>query len=366
LAKSSKLLLLFTLILSQAFALEGVVVVLEAPLFHEPNDNSRVIQWLRKGQTIYLHPSVGKREDYEDLKPTPDEEMNYFEASSDEYRNLYYDKFIEENLYIHKVGSPFVKTLDKQGRDAYIKREHINIYFQDEREFSETTPNPDPTDYRILEPLDENYPFKNESKGYRGFFTFGLGTQTKQSYPYAENVTNQGSTIRRELNFLYSKRTSFDKEDRYYFGTFVSINSFQNEYTLQTRNAKEQWLKVGVGPAVTYDFWRKGNIAFVGLFSFVINILNTNQISQTDPVTGDSEKRTFQKITFSPKAMGYVRFKNWLNDLDLISGFSLATELPHRLKASDSAENPTWWGKNDYGVNTSFDMSAFVGLQLSL
>ena len=45
-------------------AAEGVIKVLEAPLYKDENLNSIVVQYLRKGDKIYLYDGAVKNEDY--------------------------------------------------------------------------------------------------------------------------------------------------------------------------------------------------------------------------------------------------------------------------------------------------------------
>mgnify|MGYP006969351704 CR=1 FL=1 len=350
------------------FAIEGVVTVLEAPLFQTPSITSKVIQHLRKGDVVYLHPSTGAPEEYEDLKLTDEEELHYFNASEESYREEFNDEFIEKNLYKHQEGSEFLKTIDKLGRDAYVLREHIYIYYQDEREFSQITPKPDPTDYRLYEPIPENYPFIKEQEGFRGLITLGIGTQATESYPYTEPITNTGTIARKEVNIIWSRRTRFDQDNRYYWGALFSINAFEGKYNLETRLAREQWLKIGIGPVLTYDFWKKDRISFVGLTSFVGNLVNTNSISQEEPA-GASEKRVYKRFSFIPKAATYIRLDNAIDTLDFVAGLSLQTELTYNMRTSKTAENRSWWrnsASDSYEIPSTFEMALFIGFQSSI
>ncbi|MBL7665837.1 MAG: hypothetical protein JNM93_11945 [Bacteriovoracaceae bacterium] len=351
-----------------AIALEGAITVLEAPLFHEPSVNAHVIQHLRKGDVIYLHPSIASQTEYEHLAPSADEEIQYFDASTDAYAKKYKDPFIENELYEFAPESEFYKTTDKKGRDAYVLKKHVYVYYNDEREYGEKTISPDPTDYRIEEPIPDNYPFKIEKKNYRSFLTFGFGNQTKNSYPYNENVTNEGTKVKKEINFLWSKRASFDVDNRTYWGTFATLTMFENQYTLQTRFAREQWLKLGIGPGMTYDLWRYKNRAITTLAAFQMNILNLNSISQTDGL-GDSEKRLYRKISFTPKVATYYRMDKAIGVLDFIGGLSVQLESPYEMTSTRQAENPTWWqsgATDNYSVGASIDFSLFFGIQASI
>ena len=54
---------------TEAFALEAVVTVLEAPYFVEPNKDAFIVQYARKGDIIKIHPSVGNTDKYNHLAP---------------------------------------------------------------------------------------------------------------------------------------------------------------------------------------------------------------------------------------------------------------------------------------------------------
>ena len=49
-----------------ALALEGTILVLDAPIFAKPDETTKVIQYYRKGDKIYIHPSEAIRENYGD------------------------------------------------------------------------------------------------------------------------------------------------------------------------------------------------------------------------------------------------------------------------------------------------------------
>jgi hypothetical protein len=364
-----KLFLVLLFILNSAFALDGVVTVLEAPLFRVPNKATKVVQYLRKGDTLYLHPSIARTDPYEGISPSEDEELLYFEASERDYKDRYTDEFVEKNLYRHREVSKYYKTIDKAGNDAYILKEHVFVYYEDERELEQQhKPVIDYTDYRIPEPLPENFPFKKKVKGYRGFISFGVGNQSNNSYPYPEDVTDQGFKQKTEFSFLWTKRAAFDEENRLYWGAMTRITMFENQFTLQTRKAKEQWFKAGIGPAMTYDIWRKNDESIVSLFSFEVNLFNRNSITQKDN-TGNSERRSYQKVTFVPRFGGYYKKHNALGNLDFISGLSIQWNPPYRIQTSRASANSSWWNNtasDGYQIRNSAEFSLFIGLQSSI
>ena len=124
------MLVLFSL---PCLALEGMIVVLEAPLFQAPFRESLIIQHSRKGDMMILYPSK---------------------------------------------ESNFHRTIDRNGHEAYVLKKHLKLITNDEEELADTLASfqPDLTDYRIQEPLPENFPFPQKIK-YRGALWGGLSFQ---------------------------------------------------------------------------------------------------------------------------------------------------------------------------------------------
>ena len=75
-----------------SWAWKAKISVLEAPLFQKSNQYSKIVQYLRKGEEIEIYPKKEK-------------------------------KF-------------FWKTIDKNGNDSFILDSHIQVYFNDKREFN--------------------------------------------------------------------------------------------------------------------------------------------------------------------------------------------------------------------------------------
>src|SRR6478672_9718970 len=62
---------LLVLISFNAFALEAVITVLEAPLFSDKDYDAPVVQYLRKGDVLKIHPSVGNDQNMNKYAPSP-------------------------------------------------------------------------------------------------------------------------------------------------------------------------------------------------------------------------------------------------------------------------------------------------------
>ena len=220
-----KILLLTFFICSIALSKEAQVIVLEAPLFAVPNKNSKVIQYARKGDIIYIHPSELARDKYEGLLDTSYEQMLEHDKK---YTKEYKDKlFPEGESYIPNPNSQFYKTIGKSGVDAYILKKHVFLLYKDLRELNQKFVTKDETDYRIDEPLPKGYPLAQES-GYRGQFLVGMGTPATSNYPYSEAIRDTGFDYNKELIFVWSKQVKWDLKRRFFFGGVFYLH---NAYT---------------------------------------------------------------------------------------------------------------------------------------
>ncbi len=124
--------LFFLLFLPYAFAAKGIVVALDVPLFSVPNNKAPVIQYVRKGDLIYLHSSALEGDL---IKKEPQDTKGFY------------------------------KTLDNNGHDAYISKKFVNILLEGFIEIRQprTLDENDPTDHRLAEPLEPHYPLLNPS-----------------------------------------------------------------------------------------------------------------------------------------------------------------------------------------------------------
>lgn len=66
-----------------------------------------------------------------------------------------------ENPTLDEIYSSFYKSIDRNGNTVYIPQQYVKLIYKDEREFdSNVSPfKYDPTDYRIIEPISDTYPF---------------------------------------------------------------------------------------------------------------------------------------------------------------------------------------------------------------
>ena len=70
-----RILLIFIDTLDYAFCAYGMIAVLVAPIFSIPNDKTPVVQYIKKGEMIYIHPEESHLDTYatKNYKKSPDE-----------------------------------------------------------------------------------------------------------------------------------------------------------------------------------------------------------------------------------------------------------------------------------------------------
>ena len=340
------------------------VTVLEAPLFGEPNEKSPVIQYVRKGQEIYIHPAEFAQDRYKEIIDESAEEVaEYDDVYAMRYRDPLFDK--EGAPYVPTSDSRFYKTMAKSGRDAYILKEHALLLTHDLREVGQTLANPDPTDYRIEEPLPKGFPIIQPS-GYRGYFSIGLGIPSAASYSYTSRIQDTGFGFYKKFNFTWAKNADMEVTKRFFFGGMLTLNHFEIDYKLSDRESKERNLSLALGPFVSYDIWKEESFSFnvFGSIQFVfLDMLDVEQ-NATDG-SGLSDSRSFNSYHFSPQAGMAFQKPKLLGPLDLLAGVNLDLELPRNYTTQDSAKQSSWWKGDEFDRPTNLQITYFLGLQSS-
>jgi hypothetical protein len=350
---------LLTLTTFNAFALDAVITVLEAPLFKEKDINSDVVQYFRKGDVIKIHPSVGKNHNYDDLSPSNEQLASIKKKLKD--TDPLFSGVQDEDA---SISDEFIPMLDRTGHKAYILSKHIYVYFDDAREFKQTVNKQDPTDYRISEPLPKDYPFYTDS-GYRGLALLGLSQPYNESYPYPDRVKTKGYTSPYELQAGLLWQVPYDTRDRFFFGASFKLRSFENDFSFfDFRQSVEKYLQFGLGPMISFDAY-KGEKNRLNL-SFGIHFNPFNQIKITQSDDKFTETRTYRAFNFSSRLGVYYHRKSIGENLDFIMGTSLDFEPYTNFQAQDGGSQNEWWqniGGDKFTTRPYFSMTASLGLQ---
>lgn len=337
---------------SKLFALEGAITVLEAPIFNKPDATTKVIQYARKGDLIYIHPQEAAKNNFNRRQPP----LEITSETTQKYDELYEDPLFQKpsDTYLAKDENPsFYRTMDKRGRIAYILKEHVHVYYEDEREFTQVDIKPDPTDYRIQEPLPPDYPFISEI-GYKGYLGIGVGKPSDSFYP-AGTLDDSTTNPSFQLWGNWSKQIEFDQDRRLYWGWMGVYEAYTNTYLVGQTKTKEQTMRFAVGPQINYDLWRRPkhilNIAGTILF----NLYFTKDNSNENTVTKEVEKESFKSYFFTPTiTLSYQRVDIGPN-MDFVIGSNILVDLPHRMRSND----------DDYSQGFSLNFGLFIAGQTS-
>lgn len=331
----------------QVFAAEGVVKVLEAPLYREESIDSRIVQYARKGDKIYLYDGALRDEDYV--------HMDTVFVNEDEMK-------IPDRTNV----SEFYATLDKQGQVAFIPRKYVDVLFLDSREFKQKPLKPDPTDYRIAEPLPKEYPLFTPT-GFRSYLAAGMGPNPKNIYQYRERVKTETYGYNQEISAMFANKVAYDQRERLYFGGAVSFSNSKSSFALETRTAEEAQLKVAIGPYLSYDPFVSEHFRITFFTSLMFNFINQHSVTQSDSVTNKSETALFTGTSFSPRFGAMVNVPALAEGLDFITGVSLQSEWPRNLINRVPVQYPGFWNQeqNDSVDNALLQSALFLGLQKS-
>lgn len=353
------------LALNTAHALDAVITVLEAPMLKDKSTDAKVVQHLRKGDVIRIHPGYNPNLDYEHLAPSAKKQKELLEKwrNSPEAKE---DPIFQGKSYDIDPDDRFVPTLDRSGNTVYVLREHIFIHYENEKELEQPVKLVDETDYRLLEPLPKKYPLYSPA-GYRGQVTLGLAQTYIENYPYADNIRNKGYQSPLDFTVMLMRQAPDDKHDRLYIGGILTLRNFKNDYVLfNGRDTSETYLKAGLGPAISYD-------AFKGVknrlnLNLAVNIwlLDSAQIKQTDRIANLSDRRHYKSYSFAPRAGVQYHRKQILQDVDFVLGFYAEGELGHTYRTSSKAKQNSWWTseKSDkFSTPTMFNIVGIIGVQ---
>ncbi len=362
-----KNIILFILLsfVSSAYALEAVITVLEAPMLEEKSENSKVVQQLRKGDVIRIHPGYNPNLDYEHLAPTAEKQAELLKKwkESPEAKE---DPIFQGTSYDIDPEDRFVPTLDRRGKTAYVLREHIFIYYENEKELEQAPKYVDETDYRLDEPLPRKYPLYSPT-GYRGQVTLGIAQTYLQNYSYIENIRSKGYQSPLDVSITLLKRAHDDKFDRLYLGVLFSLRSFKNDYILfNGRNTSESYFKLGLGPSITYDAYKEVKNRLSLNISMNVWAWDSVNIKQSDRQQSLSDERHYKSFTLAPRIGAQYHRKQILKDIDFVIGFFAEAEWQHTYRTSTKAQQNAWWNapKTDkFTASTLFNLVGIIGFQ---
>lgn len=355
---------LLVLAATMAHAGEGRIVVTRTPMFSRPSLTAPIVKWVKLNDTIYIHPQVlVDYRKYLELAPDMDRRKKLEKelAASPEFQ----DGFLEGSNQGYNPNLKFVLTKDGLGRDAWVLRKHVRVWYEDEREFQQLDPRPDPTDYRLREPLPPSYPFQSVA-GARGWAQFSLGSPWIRNYPYREKIQSESYGRQLEFALAFQWRRPSDLTDRVYVGWMLSVRNSESDYTLETRQTHEQWSRVGTGPILSYDPYRDEDNRITMYFAPLFYPYARAIVAQNDDTKGDS--RQYWGWNASGRfGVQYSRIELFPS-VDLILGVWSELEAPFSMRAQTRAKVPSWWAQDKgdkFNTGFTYTLAGQVGLQTS-
>lgn len=356
--------ILIFFICSNAFALDAVVTVLEAPLFKYKSVDAPVVMYKRKGDIISIHPSVANETRFDVLAPSK-EKLKAVRKKRRETPEYNEDElFRGEKANSYSLQDEFIPLLDRQGKEVYILSSHIYVYFEDERELTQEVSAYDPTEYRIQEPLPDKYPIIQPS-GYRGEVTLGFSQPYSESYPYSVKARTKGYSNPVDFNITLLRAHPKDKQDQLYWGGNFQVKYFENNFSFDDGfRSNEKTTKIGLGPYLAYDAF-KGVKNRLNLFA-VVNFYVFNQINISQSTPQGSDTRNYRTFSLSPKIGLQYHRKQILKNVDFVVGTAVEYDPPSRYAAQEGARLEALWrkpGTDIFTTRSTLNLSGFLGFQ---
>jgi hypothetical protein len=359
-----KILFVLCLYSSKIMALDAVVTVLKTPMFKYRSHQAPVVQYLRKGDVIKIHPSIANDSQFDQYAPSPDKltELKKSMRDSTDYNQDKLFRGEEENTAF--LEDELIPTLDRQGNIVYVLSDHIFVYFNDAREYKQNVLSKDPTDYRLHEPLPKKYPLRSVT-GLRGQFIIGMTQAYFESYPYRDQIKRKGYQSPLDMLLTFLKQAPGNYQEKLFLGLTLNFRTSSNTYAFQDRRLSEEIsYRFGLGPTIAYDAFKsdKNRLNLSG--TVLVNIFDRKYITQTLDQT--SENRLYAGYSLSPRISLQYHRKQVLEDVDFVIGTALEMTSATNYQAKNGAGQASWWkqlGNDSFTTRTTFALGVYVGLQ---
>lgn len=339
-----KFFLVILLILSshQLLAASAIVIVLEAPLLKEPSLDSTVKQVVRKGDKIYLHDQHFNASAWE----------NSSEASE---RVSLVDSVYNEEFY---------QTLSKDGFPAFIQAKYVKVIYQDNREITKPVARfeVDPTDYRLEEPLPEDFPLSEKDKK-KAAALLTMGTHSKSSYAFNDSIIDEDYANSYGVTLLYMTKVDYDLFDRFYFGTKVGFENNDVDLTFASgANVKQSLGRYSIGPHISFDIYKTEKTR---LTAYTNIALTYHRAYLTyEGLNEQLEERAFNAWGITPELGAMWQWVEIIPNTDLVLGANIIAQQRVEMSAAAEPVGDYWNTDQDVLVMESGLRSSFtIGIQ---
>ncbi len=337
------LVLSFLIALSpKLFAVDAIVIVLEAPLLEAPSLDSNVKQVVRKGDKIYLHDKHFNASKWETTS----------QASE---RVLLMDDIYDEEFY---------QTLSKDGFPAFVQSKYVKVIYQDDRELT----NPvsrfevDPTDYRLEEPLPEGYPLSEKDKK-KAAALFSLGTHSKSSYEFNDAIINEDYANSYGFTLLYMTKVDYDLFDRFYFGTKIGFDNNNVDFGFANgANVKQSLGRYSIGPHISFDIYKSEKTRLTAYTN--ISVTYHRAYLSYEGLNEAYEERAFNAWGITPEIGTMWQWVEILPSTDLVLGANLIAQPRVEMNPATEAVGSFWNADQDVLVTQAGLRASFtLGIQ---
>ncbi len=345
--------------IQHCFAVTGQITVLESPLFSQPDETSKILQYKRKGAEIYIHKQEVIQDEFEDLSFN-----NPKGIKADKNKDLFIG---DEKLYYPELDGKFFKTLTSNGQEAFVLKEHVFLILKDKRELSQKIIEHDHTDYRISEPLPKDYPFYSE-EGYRGVSIFAFGIPNYSPYNYTEKVIDTEFSTSKEISFIWSRAEDVDYRKRFFFGLMTGLHHSSINFLTTNFKSTQENMRFFLGPLAGYDIYRTKENALNIYTSTQFYLYDKMKITIEDNNSEASEERSYQSNLGISQVFGAnYQFFKIIHEFDVVLGLNGRINLPRTYTAESSAGNQEFWkstGSNDsYSQDLTTELSLYFAFQ---
>lgn len=297
----------------------GVVVVLETPLFKKPNTDSRILQYVRNGTTLFING----------IDPDP----------------LFY------------------KTVDNLGRDAFILKDHVEIIESDSGMIGyRSTMKHDPTNYRLKGVIPPGYPFYDQNM-YRFTMGYATGPGRHISYPYLSPIISEDIGFRKGITSTYTRNIKEDTSVRIFFGGNFKYYFSNSRYLLEDdTKTREEAHELVLGPYASYDAFRSHNHLLT--LGASVNLVYHRVYVRQGAIEGEANKRRYHAFSVSPGVSASFLKSTGIPNLAFLLGMDMHFDYDHHLRSSYEDVPEGWNRSNDkISVPAGGIFAVFLGFQ---
>lgn len=332
----------------------GRVSVYEAPIYERPDTTSKIIERITKGKVIYIHPQHFSKLNNMTLDGLP--------LKNKKNSLLFFNnQETKDNLDNISGKEEFYTTITTNGQTAYIPQKYVNLIFNDSEELdknlfssSQTHKEIDNTDYRLVEPLPEKFPFEKITNWQLQIF-LGVQNSLRRGYPFPTSfrIVNQkynppwdmglGVTYHSLSDYPY-KLVEVNKNWEWNWGGLFILNSYHNRYQFENGTLTEESnFKLALGPLMMTTFYRNKNNKFAWTFyiSPLYYFYDKFNVQKVEITSSFRDSRRYSDTYLAVRSGIWYQQLRMFSNLNLLAGLYLQFNPAHLAETIDPAYGKT-------------------------